>query len=316
MIEFDDVSKTFAGRPASIHLNLHFAEGAFSVLIGTSGSGKSTTLKMINRLVEHDSGTIRFAGEEIRSLPVLELRRRMGYAIQSIGLFPHWTVAQNIATVLQLEKWSRAKINERVDDLMALLGLDALLRNRYPHQLSGGQQQRVGVARALAANPQVLLMDEPFGALDPVTRGALQAEMSRIHRILGRTIVLVTHDIDEALRLADRLVLMDHGEVVQQGTPLELLTAPANDFVREFFGRSELGVRLLSLRTVRDYLRPQDAQIGGEPLHDGMSLRDALSAFVARQCEVLPVSDGQGTPCGTIHFRDLLAGEVTREVGP
>ncbi|EPU5909878.1 ATP-binding cassette domain-containing protein, partial [Enterobacter hormaechei] len=181
---------------------------------------------------------------------------------------------------------------------------------------SGGQQQRVGVARALAANPQVLLMDEPFGALDPVTRGALQAEMSRIHRILGRTIVLVTHDIDEALRLADRLVLMDHGEVVQQGTPLELLTSPANDFVREFFGRSELGVRLLSLRTVRDYLRPQDAQIGGEPLHDGMSLRDALSAFVARQCEVLPVADGQGTPCGTIHFRDLLAGEVTREVGP
>lgn len=316
MIEFHDVSKTFAGRLAASHLNLHFAEGAFSVLIGTSGSGKSTTLKMINRLVEHDSGTIRFAGEEIRSLPVLELRRRMGYAIQSIGLFPHWTVAQNIATVPQLEKWSRGKINERVDELMALLGLDASLRNRYPHQLSGGQQQRVGVARALAANPQVLLMDEPFGALDPVTRGALQAEMSRIHRILGRTIVLVTHDIDEALRLADRLVLMDHGEVVQQGTPLELLTSPANDFVREFFGRSELGVRLLSLRTVRDYLRPQDAQIGGEPLHDGMSLRDALSAFVARQCEVLPVSDGQGTPCGTIHFRDLLAGEVTREVGP
>lgn len=263
---------------------------------------------MINRLVEHDSGTIRFAGEEIRSLPVLELRRRMGYAIQSIGLFPHWTVAQNIATVLQLERWSRRKINERVDELMALLGTDASLRDRYPHQLSGGQQQRVGVARALAANPQVLLMDEPFGALDPVTRGALQAEMSRIHRILGRTIVLVTHDIDEALRLADRLVLMDHGEVVQQGTPLELLTSPANDFVREFFGRSELGVRLLSLRTVRDYLRPQDAQIGGEPLHDGMSLRDALSAFVARQCEVLPVADGQGTPCGTIHFRDLLAG--------
>lgn len=316
MIEFDGVNKAFAGEPAVKNLNLHLREGAFSVLIGTSGSGKSTTLKMINRLVEHDSGTIRFAGQDIRQQPVLELRRRMGYAIQSIGLFPHWTVAQNIATVPQLEKWSRGKINERVDELMALLGLDASLRNRYPHQLSGGQQQRVGVARALAANPQVLLMDEPFGALDPVTRGALQAEMSRIHRILGRTIVLVTHDIDEALRLADRLVLMDHGEVVQQGTPLELLTSPANDFVREFFGRSELGVRLLSLRTVRDYLRPQDAQIGGEPLHDGMSLRDALSAFVARQCEVLPVADGQGTPCGTIHFRDLLAGEVTREVGP
>lgn len=316
MIEFHGVSKVFAGHPAVKDLTLELREGAFSVLVGTSGSGKSTTLKMINRLLEPDRGTIRFAGEDIRQQPVLTLRRRMGYAIQSIGLFPHWTVAQNIATVLQLEKWSRGKINERVDELMALLGLDASLRDRYPHQLSGGQQQRVGVARALAANPQVLLMDEPFGALDPVTRGALQAEMSRIHRILGRTIVLVTHDIDEALRLADRLVLMDHGEVVQQGTPLELLTSPANDFVREFFGRSELGVRLLSLRTVRDYLRPQDAQIGGEPLHDGMSLRDALSAFVARQCEVLPVADGQGTPCGTIHFRDLLAGEVTREVGP
>jgi len=313
MIEFNDVSKTFAGRPAASHLNLTFAEGAFSVLIGTSGSGKSTTLKMINRLVEHDSGLIRFAGEEIRSLPVLELRRRMGYAIQSIGLFPHWTVAQNIATVLQLEKWSRAKTADRVEELMSLLGLEPALRVRYPHQLSGGQQQRVGVARALAANPQVLLMDEPFGALDPVTRGALQTEMTRIHRILGRTIVLVTHDIDEALRLADHLVLMDHGEVVQQGAPLALLTSPKNDFVREFFGRSELGVRLLSLRTVGDYMRRQDTSLAGEPLQAQMTLRDARSAFVARQREVLSVSDARGAPCGSLHFRDLLAGEVTRE---
>ena len=156
-------------------------------------------------------------------------------------------------------------------------------------------------------------MDEPFGALDPVTRGALQTEMTRIHRILGRTIVLVTHDIDEALRLADHLVLMDHGEVIQQGTPLELLTHPQNDFVREFFGRSELGVRLLSLRTVSDYMRRQDVAMGGEALQEQMSLRDALSAFVARQCEVLPVKDAAGAPCGTLHFRDLLAGEVTRE---
>ncbi|MCE9990784.1 ABC transporter ATP-binding protein [Enterobacter asburiae] len=315
MIEFHDVSKNFAGHAAVSHLNLNFEEGAFSVLIGTSGSGKSTTLKMINRLVEHDSGQIRFAGEEIRSLPVLELRRRMGYAIQSIGLFPHWTVAQNIATVPQLEKWTRQKTDARVDELMALLGLDPSLRERYPHQLSGGQQQRVGVARALAANPQVLLMDEPFGALDPVTRSALQAEMTRIHKILGRTIILVTHDIDEALRLADRLVLMDNGEVIQQGTPLEILTRPANDFVSEFFGRSELGVRLLSLRTVGDYMRREGVQAPGEPLLHHMSLRDALSAFVAHQCDALPVTDAQGAPCGTLYFRDLLAGEVTREVG-
>ncbi|EFA7352121.1 glycine betaine ABC transporter ATP binding protein YehX [Escherichia coli] len=305
MIEFSHVSKLFGAQKAVNDLNLNFQEGSFSVLIGTSGSGKSTTLKMINRLVEHDSGEIRFAGEEIRSLPVLELRRRMGYAIQSIGLFPHWSVSQNIATVPQLQKWSRARIDDRIDELMTLLGLESNLRERYPHQLSGGQQQRVGVARALAADPQVLLMDEPFGALDPVTRGALQQEMTRIHRLLGRTIVLVTHDIDEALRLAEHLVLMDHGEVVQQGNPLTMLTRPANDFVRQFFGRSELGVRLLSLRSVADYVRREE-RAEGEALVEEMTLRDALSLFVARGCEVLPVVNTQGQPCGTLHFQDLL----------
>ncbi|EEC8855154.1 glycine betaine ABC transporter ATP binding protein YehX [Escherichia coli] len=305
MIEFSHVSKLFGAQKAVNDLNLNFQEGSFSVLIGTSGSGKSTTLKMINRLVEHDSGEIRFAGEEIRSLPVLELRRRMGYAIQSIGLFPHWSVAQNIATVPQLQKWLRARIDDRIDELMALLGLESNLRERYPHQLSGGQQQRVGVARALAADPQVLLMDEPFGALDPVTRGALQQEMTRIHRLLGRTIVLVTHDIDEALRLAEHLVLMDHGEVVQQGNPLTMLTRPANDFVRQFFGRSELGVRLLSLRSVADYVRREE-RAEGEALAEEMTLRDALSLFVARGCEVLPVVNTQGQPSGTLHFQDLL----------
>lgn len=305
MIEFSHVSKLFGAQKAVNDLNLNFQKGSFSVLIGTSGSGKSTTLKMINRLVEHDSGEIRFAGEEIRSLPVLELRRRMGYAIQSIGLFPHWSVTQNIATVPQLQKWSRARIDDRIDELMALLGLESNLRERYPHQLSGGQQQRVGVARALAADPQVLLMDEPFGALDPVTRGALQQEMTRIHRLLGRTIVLVTHDIDEALRLAEHLVLMDHGEVVQQGNPLTMLTRPANDFVRQFFGRSELGVRLLSLRSVADYVRREE-RADGEALAEEMTLRDALSLFVARGCEVLPVVNTQGQPSGTLHFQDLL----------
>ncbi|ELW9932788.1 ABC transporter ATP-binding protein [Escherichia coli] len=265
MIEFSHVSKLFGAQKAVNDLNLNFQEGSFSVLIGTSGSGKSTTLKMINRLVEHDSGEIRFAGEEIRSLPVLELRRRMGYAIQSIGLFPHWSVAQNIATVPQLQKWSRARIDDRIDELMTLLGLESNLRERYPHQLSGGQQ----------------------------------------HRLLGRTIVLVTHDIDEALKLAEHLVLMDHGEVVQQGNPLTMLTRPANDFVRQFFGRSELGVRLLSLRSVADYVRREE-RAEGEALAEEMTLRDALSLFVARGCEVLPVMNTQGQPCGTLHFQDLL----------
>ncbi len=311
MIEFEGVSKVFAGHPAVKDLTLELREGAFSVLVGTSGSGKSTTLKMINRLLEPDRGTIRFAGEDIRQQPVLTLRRRMGYAIQSIGLFPHWTVAQNIATVPQLQKWPRARIADRVDELMALLGLEATLRDRYPHQLSGGQQQRVGVARALAADPEVLLMDEPFGALDPVTREALQQEMLRIHRLLGRTIVLVTHDIDEALRLADHPVLMDGGEVVQQGRRWRCSCGRKIALCRPF-GRSELGVRLLSLREVGDYLRPGE-RLAGEGLTVTMTLREALSQFVARRCEALPVVDAEGRPCGTLHFADLLRREASHE---
>ena len=313
MIEFQQVSKYFGDRAAVKDLTLHFKEGAFTVLIGTSGSGKSTTLKMINRLENHDSGTIRFAGEDIRQQPLLALRRRMGYAIQSIGLFPHWTVAQNIATVPQLLKGPKARTQARSDELMALLGLEPELRDRYPHQLSGGQQQRVGVARALAADPEVLLMDEPFGALDPVTRGALQQEMRRIHQLLGRTIVLVTHDIDEALRLADHLILMDNGEVVQQGTPLEMLTQPANAFVRTFFGQSELGVRLLSLRQVGEYQR-RGERVVGEPLHVSMSLREVLSQFVAQRRLVLPVMDENDEICGALHCADLLREEGDSEI--
>ncbi|MGC8424237.1 ABC transporter ATP-binding protein [Mixta calida] len=305
MIQFNQVSKYFAGKAAVDEINLHIAAGEFTVLIGTSGSGKSTTLKMINRLVEHDAGTIQFAGEEIRSFNPQALRRRMGYAIQSIGLFPHWTVEKNIATVPGLLKWPRAQRQERVAELLALLGLEEELRHRYPHQLSGGQQQRVGVARALAADPEVLLMDEPFGALDPVTRGALQQEMVRIHRLLGRTIVLVTHDIDEALTLADKIVLMDSGRIIQQGKPLELLTRPVNDFVRDFFGRSELGVRLLSLGYAGAAAR-RGEWLDAAPVPEDMSLREALSLFIARQTDKLPVADAQGAPLGVLHFSDLL----------
>jgi osmoprotectant transport system ATP-binding protein len=281
------------------------AKGEFCVLLGTSGSGKSTTLKMINRLVEFDSGEIRFAGESIRQLDARTLRRRMGYAIQSIGLFPHWTVRKNIATVPVLLGWPRAQVNERITALLALLNLDAQLLDRYPHQLSGGQQQRIGVARALAADPEVLLMDEPFGALDPVTRGVLQQEMLRIHQLSGRTIVLVTHDIDEALTLADRIVLMDNGEIVQQGRPVELLTQPKNDFVRDFFGRSEMGVRLLSLEQVGNAVR-RGEWLPGEPIAAALTLRDALSQFIARRTDKLPVIDDQQRPLGVLHFGDLL----------
>lgn len=305
MINFDRVSKIFQGKPAVDDLSLSMAEGEFTVLIGTSGSGKSTTLKMINRLIEHDEGKIRFAGEEIHKFKPQDLRRRMGYAIQSIGLFPHWTVEENIATVPKLLKWPRARIRDRVTELLELLQLEPeLFRRRYPHQLSGGQQQRVGVARALAADPEVLLMDEPFGALDPVTRASLQAEIARIHQLSGRTIVLVTHDIDEALALANQIVLLDQGRVVQQGTPLELLTHPVNDFVRDFFGRSDRGIKLLALGKVAERVRPGEAQ--GEPIPSMMSLREALSVFIARGSERLPVVGEQGQALGVLHFSDLI----------
>ena len=241
MIEFDGVNKAFAGEPAVKNLNLHLREGAFSVLIGTSGSGKSTTLKMINRLVEHDSGTIRFAGQDIRQQPVLELRRRMGYAIQSIGLFPHWTVAQNIATVPQLQKWSRQKTQARVDELMALLGLEPGLRERYPHQLSGGQQQRVAIARAIAVRPRVLLLDEPLSALDAQIRHNMVEEIARLHRELPElTILYVTHDQTEALTLADKIGIMKDGSLIAHGETHELYHYPPNRFSAEFLGRANI----------------------------------------------------------------------------
>ena len=318
MLKITGIRKSFSTLDVLKGVDLTVHKGEVVSLIGPSGSGKTTLLRCANFLDQAEDGTMVLDGQtyhlgHVRRTEMYEARRHTAFVFQNYNLFLNKTALQNVTEgLIVARKMPRDEAEARAQKALEKVGLS----NRgasYPNQLSGGQQQRVGVARALAANPQVLLMDEPFGALDPVTRGALQAEMTRIHRILGRTIVLVTHDIDEALRLADHLVLMDHGEVVQQGSPLELLTWPKNDFVREFFGRSELGVRLLSLRTVSDYMRREAAPVSGEPLQAQMSLRDALSAFVARQCEVLPVSDARGAPCGTLHFRDLLAGEVTRE---
>ncbi|MEJ7669705.1 MAG: ABC transporter ATP-binding protein [Casimicrobiaceae bacterium] len=306
MIELQQVSKAFGTAKAIADLSLTVRQGEVTVLIGSSGSGKSTTLKMMNRLIEHDSGRILFAGDEIRSFRPEELRRRMGYAIQSIGLFPHWTVEKNIGTVPELLKWPHARIRARVTELLELLDLEpALYRGRYPHQLSGGQQQRVGVARALAGDPEVLLMDEPFGALDPLTRVALQKELVRIHRASGKTIVLVTHDIDEALRLATRVVLLDHGRVVQSGTPMQILAQPASEFVTDFVGRSEVGIKLLGLETVAGRVR-RNEHGAGAPVAESLTLREALSVFVARQVDRLAVVDGDGRPAGCLHFSDLV----------
>ena len=306
MIELQHVSKAFGRTKAIDDLSLTVRKGEFIVLIGSSGCGKSTTLKMMNRLVEHDSGRILFEGQEIRGFKPEDIRRRMGYVIQSVGLFPHWTVERNIATVPELLQWPGPRIRDRVTELLQLLDLDpALVRGRYPHQLSGGQQQRVGVARALASDPEVLLMDEPFGALDPLTRLALQKELARIHIASGKTIVLVTHDIDEALRLATRVVLLDHGRVVQSGTPLQILAHPANEFVTDFVGRSEIGIKLLGLQTVASRVRRNEPGEGA-PVAETLTLREALSVFVTREVERLAVVDGDGHAIGCLHLGDLV----------
>ena len=306
MIELQHVSKAFNGVPVIDDLSLNIARGEFTVILGSSGSGKSTLLKMVNRLLEHDSGRILFSGEEIRSFRPEAIRRRMGYAIQSVGLFPHWSVEKNIATVPTLLKWPAERIQARVTELMTLLQLaPELYRKRYPHQLSGGQQQRVGVARALAGKPEVLLMDEPFGALDPVTRAALQLEIARIHKTFDTTIVLVTHDIDEALSLATNIVLLDHGRVVQSGTPLQMLSAPANNFVTDFFGRRDIGIKLLGLQSVVTRLRTGE-RAGGEPVLASFSLREALSIFLVRRVQRLAVVDADGHALGAIDISDLL----------
>jgi osmoprotectant transport system ATP-binding protein len=306
MIALDHVTKRYDGRAVVDDLSLDIPAGEFCVLLGSSGCGKSTTLRMINRLVAADAGTIRVGGEDVTHLPPEVLRRRIGYAIQSTGLFPHWNVEDNIATVPRLLKWPAARVAARVSELLELLRLDpAAYRGKYPHQLSGGEQQRVGVARALAADPELLLMDEPFAAVDPITRDALQSELARIHRATQKTIVFVTHDIEEALRLATSIAIMDRGRIAQLGTPLELLEHPASDFVSDFVGHQGLGLKLLSVRRVADRLRRGESA-DGEPLPVDASLRDALSAMTARRTDRLPVADGEGRAVGAITLSDLV----------
>ncbi len=308
MIEFQNISKSYDGALAVDQLSLTIARGEFVVLIGPSGSGKTTALKMINRMVDHDSGRILFEGEEIYSFDVRDLRRRMGYAIQSVGLFPHWSVARNIATVPHLLGWSKARIDLRVTELLTLFDMEPeRYRHRYPHQLSGGQQQRVGVARALAADPAVLLMDEPFGALDPITRAALQLELKRVHQASGNTIVLVTHDIDEALLLASKIVLLNHGRIVQTGSPLDLLSNPVSDFVVDFVGRADLGIKLLSLRSIEAFVRRELAPAAPYTLTPKATLREAVASMAAHGTSQINVIDADGKPVGSVHAADLFA---------
>jgi osmoprotectant transport system ATP-binding protein len=306
MIEIDSVTKRYGERRVVDRLSLTVPAGDFCVLLGSSGCGKSTTLRMINRLIAADSGSIRVAGEDIRSVPAEALRRRIGYAIQSIGLFPHWTVEDNIATVPRLLKWQQSRLRDRVTELLELFRLEPeTYRGKYPHQLSGGEQQRVGVARALAADPEVLLMDEPFAAVDPITRDALQAELARIHRETIKTIVFVTHDIEEALRLATQIAVMHEGRIEQLAPPLEILEHPASDFVSDFVGRQGLGLKLLSVRKIADRMRAGETA-EGDPLLPDTSLRDALSVMTARRTDRLPVCNAEGRKVGVIALADLV----------
>ena len=233
-IEFKNVSKTFkgAGYPAVNDVSLTVNEGEFVTILGSSGCGKTTLLKMVNRLYEPDTGSIILFGEDISTVDVVKVRRRIGYVIQQIGLFPHYTVGDNIATVPKLLKWDKAKIDARVDELLNLVGLESKeFRDRYPAQLSGGQQQRVGLARALAVDPKIMLMDEPFGAVDSITREKLQDELVRLHKETGKTFLLVTHDIEEAFKLGDRVLIMNEGTIRQFDTPEAIIRHPADPFV-------------------------------------------------------------------------------------
>jgi osmoprotectant transport system ATP-binding protein len=305
MIELDHASRYFGAKAAVDSLSLAIARGEFFVLIGPSGSGKSTALKLINRLIGLSAGSVRIDGKDVLHFRPEELRRRMGYVFQSIGLFPHWTVERNICTVPELLGWPKARMRDRATELLVRLKLDpGRFRAKYPHQLSGGEQQRVGVARALAANPEILLMDEPFGALDPITRGALQDEIARIHAESGTTIVFVTHDMDEALKLASRVAILDQGRLVQTGTPAELLSTPATAFVRDFIGREDLGVRLLSLEPVTSRLRRGETA-PGEPIASSASLRQALSEMIAQGTDRLAVVDSGGRRLGVLTLADL-----------
>ena len=294
VISLEHVTRRYGDRVAVDDLSVEIAAGELAVLVGPSGCGKTTTLRMINRLVEPTSGTIRVGGRDTRELPVTELRRSIGYVIQQGGLLPHLTVAENVATVPRLLRWDRARTRARVEELLELVGLPpAEYASRLPRALSGGERQRVGVARALGADPPVLLMDEPFSALDPITRLRLQGELLRVQSLVRKTIVVVTHDIDEALRLGDRVVLMrTGGRIAQVATPGTLLAHPASDFVAGFLGgdRTLRRLALVPLRSAE--LRPADGAAAVERVEAAASLRDALEAVLRSPDGRAAVVDG------------------------
>ncbi|QBP40222.1 ABC transporter ATP-binding protein [Paenisporosarcina antarctica] len=311
-IVFKDVMKIYPGneKNAVNNVNLEVNSGEFIVFLGTSGCGKTTLLKMTNRLYAQTKGQIIIDDTDTRELPVNELRRKIGYVIQQSGLFPHMTVEKNIAVVPDMLGWDKKKIAQRIEELLELVHLDPkVYRSRYPRQLSGGEQQRIGLARALAADPPIMLMDEPFGAIDAITRTKLQDELIHIQKKLHKTILFVTHDVDEALRLADKIVIMKDGDIVQFDTPLNIIAKPKNDFVRDLIGGDDI-IRQISLINISDAMQKVTETITVDStltISDTSDLKSALAAMLKSRTEQLYVVDERTQVIGIINFAQIQA---------
>ncbi len=327
MIEFVNVKKVYkdGDKPAVNNVNLLLNKGEITIFVGPSGCGKTTMLKMINRIEDPTEGQILLENQPINELDPLKLRRKIGYVIQHVGLFPHQTIKDNVATVLRLNKWPRKEIEARITEMLELVGIPPALHKRLPDELSGGQQQRVGVARALAADPPLMLMDEPFGALDPITRDHLQNEFLKIQQKIRKTIVFVTHDIEEAFKMGDRIVVMRQGKVIQYDTPLNILSQPADDFVSDLTG-ADRGVRYLNLVPTYKLMLPlADEDVHKENIKalpaearvlSDDSLKDAFNKMVEFGQSVLPVTDNDGQVQGKITVQSIVQGIIRTEKHP
>ena len=310
-LEFREATKRYPGasRPAVDGLSLKIPAGEICVLVGPSGCGKTTAMRMVNRMNEITSGDILLGGRSVKDRKPAELRREIGYVIQHIGLFPHWTIGENIATVPKLQGWDKQRIDNRVVELLELIGLPADTRSRYPGQLSGGQRQRVGVARALACDPPVMLMDEPFGAIDPINRERLQNEFLRLQAELRKTIVFVTHDIDEAIKMGDRIaILQEGGKLAQYAPPAELLMYPASRFVEDFVG-SDRALKRLALQRVRDIDLWKAAAI-----RLGTPVKEARAQIEEADVPYAMLVDESGRPQGWLSDRSMTGERVTDEL--
>jgi osmoprotectant transport system ATP-binding protein len=304
MLKFENVSKIYSGGKKAVDgINLDIKKGEFVVFIGPSGCGKTTTMKMINRLVRPSEGKIYVNGQNVMEKNIVELRRSIGYVIQQIGLFPHMTIRENIALVPKLLKWPKTNQTARAEELLQLVNMPPEFLDRYPYELSGGQQQRIGVLRALAAEPPLILMDEPFGALDPITRDSLQAEFKNLQKTLGKTIVFVTHDMDEAIKLADRIVILKDGKIIQQGSPDEILLHPANEFVENFIGKDRLMQARQHMQTVGQIMIKEPVSI-----HTDATLSEAIQLMRNRRVDSLLAVDDQNVLKGLLNVESIERG--------